>query len=252
MIEVLDKQLLFWLVPKTGTTSLERGLGANNRIATHGKHKAPIGVVKRHLLDEFRRCRVDNNSSDAECLHWLDIGWTKQFGAPYSDYDSVAFVRNPWERSWSWWCHIYMSRSAWNEHFEMGSDRAFETAADWMSLNLFNSNGAKRPFGQGELYGAWTRFATHVFRYEDGLWKQANKMLAQNGANPLSHERHWAHQTNDVRPHYHKFFDSVYGEQVKSLIAQEFAPEIERYGYDYENCVLGAEIPRNNLAPSNV
>lgn len=123
-------------------------------------------------------------------------------------YRIICPVRNPWDVIVSWWHH----NPNW---FGLGNAE-FPQFVEW-----FPKHGRNRYLDEGRLYSFWSQHATRIVKYE---------RLRQDLARILHVPINLPHIGKSARGPYQEY----YTPELRDYVAEKFAPEIEQYGYRFE------------------
>lgn len=123
-------------------------------------------------------------------------------------YKIICPVRNPWDVIVSWWHH--------NPRWFGADNEEFAKFVEW-----FPKHGKNKYLDEGRLYWYWAQHSTRIVRYE-----RLRQDLARILRVPINLP---SIGVSDRRP-YHTY----YTPELRDYVGEKFAPEIEEYGYSFQ------------------
>jgi hypothetical protein len=152
---------------------------------------------------------------------FVRLGWR------YNDYYSFVFVRNPWTRLLS--LHQYALKAG----------VPLPAFAEWVKSTAADGNG-----GGGPKALPWLRYGTYsidafagdgngnllvseVFRLED-MAQVPGRLRLRGIPLPADAAAPWINRTKESAS-----LDAYYTPELRNLVAERYAKEIERFGYSY-------------------
>ena len=205
MVSVLlkERNLLFLHVPKTGGGSISRVL-RNEPDAVLYPVRAMVEAVP--------------------CILQLE----KQLSKPLCEYQTVAFVRNPWDWSVSGYMHVTQNMPAYQSP---PSFRDF-IFGDWTGATILRY---PQKFKTPKAYVAYHTQITPLEHLTassgsvniDRLCRFEN--LASDTSDAFEISVQLPHANKSERRHYSEYFDN----ETQSIVAERHADLIDRFGYRF-------------------
>jgi len=144
----------------------------------------------------------------------------------HRDYLSFGFVRNPWERMFSWYSLLHKNKSNFI-HYEQDRFQTFLT--NNLTLNSENSH-----FHYNQLNYFYDsegrRLVDQIYRYEQ--YTTSVKSIYQRLGRPLTCIIPTLNKTSDYR------YQDYYTKASRALIQEECAADIQHFGYKFEEHIL--------------
>jgi hypothetical protein len=198
----LKKRFLFVHIPKTAGNSIQsvlRDYSEDELVALRGEQD---GVERFGLRNP--RYKVKKHSTLAEYRAALGEA---EFGNLYK----FTCVRNPWDRMVSYYFTPTQKAEVWDrKKFRKIISRA-ASVADYLRLN----KGKEDPFAN----------VNYIMRFEN-LADDFCTVCAALNISPTSLPGY----NRSNREHYSKYYD----EELRESVREQFAAEIERFGYTFE------------------
>jgi Sulfotransferase family len=198
-----QKRFLFVHIPKTAGNSIQSVLcnySEDELVALRGEQD---GIERFGLRNP--KYKIKKHSTLAE--YRSALGET-QFGNLYR----FTCVRNPWDRMVSYYFTPTQKAEAWDrKKFRKIISRAL-SVADYLRLN----KGEGDPFGNVD----------YVMRFEN-LADDFRTVCAALDISPTILPQY----NRSNRKHYSKYYD----DELRELVDERFAAEIERFGYTFEH-----------------
>lgn len=215
-----EHKFIFVHIPKTGGTSFVVALYGDKAKRTH----TPFRVYERGMMHHFAH-HWSADATDPE-MHALlkdkivEVVRRGNLTLDLADYRTFAIVRNPWDRTVSWYKNVVRDEKHWRRlHVDPGID-----FTRFVRLYL-KAHWALRP--QTYWLQSWRGAigVERVFRIEDSplIWKQISEFIKV----PISVGSE--NVASDRRP-----YQEFYNEETRDLVASAFAYEIARFGYSFE------------------
>ena len=197
-----QKRFLFVHVPKTAGNSIQsvlRDYSEDELVALRGEQDGVECFGLRNL-----KYKIKKHSTLAEYREALG---NEQFGSLYK----FTCVRNPWDRMVSYYFTPTQKVTAWDpKEFRKVISRAL-SVAEYLQLD----KGEGNPF----------RNVDYVMRLEN-LADDFRTVCAALDISPKALPQ--INRSN--REHYSKYYD----DELRELVRERFAAEIERFGYAFE------------------
>jgi Sulfotransferase family len=198
-----QKRFLFVHIPKTAGNSIQsvlRNYSEDELVTLRGEQD---GIERFGLRNP--KYKIKKHSTLAE--YRSALGET-QFGNLYR----FTCVRNPWDRMVSYYFTPTQKAEAWDrKKFRKIISRAL-SVADYLRLN----KGEGDPFGNVD----------YVMRFEN-LADDFRTVCAALDISPTILPQY----NRSNRKHYSKYYD----DELRELVGERFAAEIERFGYTFEH-----------------
>jgi chondroitin 4-sulfotransferase 11 len=187
------------------------------------------GTIVRTLLDIKKFVDENPNTIPSPQHYTCDLLRFFLGTEKYNDYYKFAFVRNPWSR--------LASEYFWRKNFlKLTNLPAFDEFICMAELKVKQAHYYDEPFSDHFIpQSEFVIDVDDIFKFEEfekNVHSVAKILAIEIGAinkKPIkSHDKYW------------KYYDS----QTKSIIAEVYAEEIERFGYEFgaeeefEQCLL--------------
>jgi hypothetical protein len=198
----LQRRFLFVHIPKTAGNSIQSVLRDYSEDELVALRKEQDGVERFGLRNP--KYKIKKHSTLAEYRHALG---ERQFAELYK----FTCIRNPWDRMVSYYFTPTQSPERWNrKKFKEVISRAL-SVADYLRLD----KGEKDPFENVD----------YIMRFENLVddFRTVCKALNISSATLPRYNR-------SNREHYSKYYD----DEVRDLVRERFAAEIDRFGYTFE------------------
>jgi hypothetical protein len=197
-----QKRFLFVHVPKTAGNSIQsvlRDYSEDQLVALRGEQD---GVERFGLRNP--KYKIKKHSTLAEYREALG---NQQFRSLYK----FTCVRNPWDRMASYYFTPTQKVTAWHpKKFRKVISRAL-SIAEYLQLDR----------GEGDPFGN----VHYVMRFEN-LASDFRAVCAALEISPVTLPQY----NRSNREHYSKYYD----DELRELVRERFAAEIERFGYAFE------------------
>jgi hypothetical protein len=218
-----DRKFIFVHIPKTGGTSLVIALYATKQKRTH----TPFRIYERGMIPYLaQRGIAAIAESEMRALFKekvKELLRSRRLASDLSGYRSFSIVRNPWDRTVSWYKNVIRDEHHWRR---LRVDPSIDFAS--FVRQYLHVHWALRP--QTYWLTSWSGEigVERVFRLEDAprLWTEISDYIGV----PIPSVRENA--APDRRP-YQEFYDS----ETRDLVAVAYADEIERIGYKFSDPV---------------
>lgn len=197
-----QKRFLFIHVPKTAGNSIQSALRDYSEDELVALRKEQDGVERFGLRNPSYNLK--KHSTLAEYRNALG---SEQFAELYK----FTCVRNPWDRMVSYYFTPTQTPELWDRKKFRATISKAVSVADYLRLN----DGEKDPF----------RNVNYVIQFET-LNKDFEAVCATLGILAASLQ----HYNRSNREHYSKYYD----DELRELVRQRFATEIDRFGYRFE------------------
>jgi hypothetical protein len=197
-----QKRFLFVHIPKTAGNSIQSVLRDYSEDQLIALRKEQDGVERFGLRNP--KYKIKKHSTLAE--YRTALGET-QFGELYK----FTCVRNPWDRMVSYYFTPTQAKQAWDKKkFRKIISNAI-SVGDYLRLD----EGEKDPFGNVD----------YVMRFES-LADDFSKVCAGLDVSPVTLPQY----NRSQREHYSAYYD----DELRELVRQRFAAEIDRFAYTFE------------------
>ena len=198
-------KFIFIHIPKTGGTSIESVFD-------------PKAVVKDVRFKHYTLCDYNNLRGD------------------HHNYFKFSFVRNPWDMTVSMYQYLWHKKTGWgpgwrNKHKHF-SKLTFE---EWVKHPAFkfptikSANVNSHLSGENGTFSSWiacdNSTVDFVGRFET-LQQDFNTVCDKIGI-PRQELPH-INKTN------HKHYTEYYDDETREIVAEKYARDIERFGYEFE------------------
>jgi Sulfotransferase family len=216
-----DRRFVFVHIPKTGGTSLIVALYATKEKRTH----TPFRVYERGMVSYLARRSIGAMAEQEmralfkeKAKELLRSG---RLASDLSGYRSFSIVRNPWDRTVSWYKNVVRDERHWRR---LHVDPSIDFAS--FVRRYLHVHWALRP--QTYWLNSWSGEigVERVFHLEDApqLWTDISRYIGV--PIPTIHQG----AASDRRP-YHEFYDT----ETRDLVAAAYATEIARFGYTFSD-----------------
>jgi hypothetical protein len=198
----LQKRFLFVHIPKTAGNSIQSVLRDYSEDQLVALRKEQDGIERFGLRNP--RYKLKKHSTLRE---YYDALGDEQF----RDLCKFTCVRNPWDRMVSYYFTPTQNLETWNRKKFRGIISKTVSAADYLRLD----NGEGDPFANVD----------YIMRFES-LADDFRVVCTTIGISPSSLPQY----NRSNREHYSKYYD----DELRELVRNRFATEIERFGYTFE------------------
>lgn len=202
-----EHQFIFWKPHKVGSTSVMAALGAHC-----GPHDTVGGALDREGHAKLSKRRnmsafvhlptAGNHAKPAQIKDVTNALWGPSI---WSAYLKITIIRNPWDRTLSWWDYV-------NNSLERP-----------MSLVAASINSERDYWFHGAI-----QWPDVFLRYE--RLAEDYKSLCDRLQLPYRSLPHLRPGTRDRRKPYWAYFD----EGSRAEVARNYSMEIDRFGYAFE------------------
>jgi hypothetical protein len=197
-----QKQFLFVHIPKTAGNSVQsvlRNYSEDEIVALRGEQD---GIERFGLRNPTYKIRKHSTLAEYRAA----LG-EQRFRGLYK----FTCVRNPWDRMVSYYFTPTKRVEAWNRReFKKVISKAL-SVADYLRLDK----------GETDSFGN----VNHIMRFEN-LTDDFRIVCAALGIPPVALPQY----NRSNREHYSKYYD----DELRELVRERFAPEIERFGYTFD------------------
>jgi hypothetical protein len=198
----LQKHFLFVHIPKTAGNSIQTILRDYSEDQLVALRKEQDGIERFGLRNP--KYNIKKHSTLAQ---YRDAVGNEQFRSLYK----FTCVRNPWDRMVSYYFTPTQSPEIWDrKKFRRIISKAV-TVAEYLRLD----QGEKDPFSNVD----------YIMRFEN-LADDFRAVCGTLGISPGTLPRY----NRSRREHYSKYYD----DELRELVRNRFAAEIERFGYTFE------------------
>jgi Sulfotransferase family len=198
----LQKRFLFVHIPKTAGNSIQSALRDYSEDELVVLRKEQDGIERFGLRNPM--FNIKKHSTLAE---YRDALGDQQFRQLYK----FTCVRNPWDRMVSYYFTPTQNPEIWNRKKFRGIISKAVSVADYLRLN----RGEKDPFENVE----------YIMRFEN--LDDDFRAVCASLRIPASSLPHYNRSNSE---HYSKYYDV----ELRELVRERFAAEIERFGYAFE------------------
>jgi hypothetical protein len=198
----LQKRFLFVHIPKTAGNSIQSVLRDYSEDQLVALRKEQDGIERFGLRNP--RYKLKKHSTLRE---YYDALGDEQF----RDLCKFTCVRNPWDRMVSYYFTPTQNLETWNRKKFRGIISKTVSAADYLRLD----NGEGDPFANVD----------YIMRFES-LADDFRVVCTTIGISPSSLPQY----NRSNREHYSKYYD----DELRELVRNRFATEIERFGYTFQ------------------
>ena len=199
----LQKRFLFVHIPKTAGNSIQSVLRDYSEDELVALRKEQDGIERFGLRNP--RYKVKKHSTLSEYRDALE---DEQFRNLYK----FTCVRNPWDRMVSYYFTPTQNPETWNRKKFRGIISKVVSVADYLRLD----NADIDPFANVD----------YIMRFEN-LADDFRAVCAAIGISPPTLPQY----NRSTRDHYSKYYD----DELRELVRNRFAAEIDRFGYAFEN-----------------
>jgi len=199
----LQKRFLFVHIPKTAGNSIQSVLRDYSEDELVALRKEQDGIERFGLRNP--RYKVKKHSTLNEYRDALEDG---KFRSLYK----FTCVRNPWDRMVSYYFTPTQNPETWNRKKFRGIISKVVSVADYLRLD----NADIDPFANVD----------YIMRFEN-LADDFRAVCAAIGISPRTLPQY----NRSTRGHYSKYYD----DELRELVRNRFAAEIDRFGYAFEN-----------------
>jgi hypothetical protein len=197
-----QKRFLFVHIPKTAGNSIQSVLRDYSEDELVALRREQDGVERFGLRNP--KYKVKKHSTLAEYRAALGEA---EFGRLYK----FTCARNPWDRMVSYYFTPTQQAEVWDRKKFRKIISSAAPVADYLRLN----KGKEDPFANVDF----------IMRFEN-LADDFRTVCAALDISPTSLPRY----NRSKREHYSKYYD----EELRELVRERFAAEIERFGYTFE------------------
>jgi Sulfotransferase family len=197
-----QKQFLFVHIPKTAGNSIQSVLREYSEDEIVALRAEQDGIERFGLRNP--KYKVRKHSTLAEYRAALGDA---RFGELYK----FACVRNPWDRMVSYYFTPTQQMDAWNRKKFKRVISSAVSIADYLRLDQNEDDPFKN--------------VDYVIRFEN-LAEDFRTLCGTLGLSPVSLPQY----NRSNRDHYSSYYD----DELRELVRARFAPEIERFGYMFE------------------
>ncbi|PYJ90824.1 MAG: hypothetical protein DME71_04735 [Verrucomicrobia bacterium] len=198
----LQKRFLFVHIPKTAGNSIQSALRNYSEDQLVALRKEQDGIERFGLRNP--NYNIKKHSTLAE---YRDALGNAQFGNLYK----FTCVRNPWDRMVSYYFTPTQSPETWDQKKFGKMIFKAVSVADYLRLD----NCEQDPFANVD----------YIMRFEN-LADDFRTVCGTLGISPGTLPRY----NRSRREHYSKYYD----DELRELVRNRFAAEIERFGYTFE------------------
>jgi len=198
----LQKRFLFVHIPKTAGNSIQSALRNYSEDQLVALRKEQDGIERFGLRNP--NYNIKKHSTLAE---YRDALGNAQFGNLYK----FTCVRNPWDRMVSYYFTPTQSPETWDQKKFRKMIFKAVSVADYLRLD----NCEQDPFAN----------VHYIMRFEN-LADDFRTVCGTLGISPGTLPRY----NRSRREHYSKYYD----DELRELVRNRFAAEIERFGYTFE------------------
>ena len=215
----MKRRFVFVHIPKTGGTSFVISMYSDKRGRSHAPFRAHERGILRYMFQrngavltalEFRAILKD---------HLKEVVLNRSFPTNLDGFKSFSIVRNPWDRTVSWYKNV-ISDERHRRHLHVDPSIDFPTFV----RQYLHVHYALRP--QTYWLRSWSGEigVDRIFRLEDGprIWKEISEYI---GVHLLEHHENVARD----RRGYQGFYDG----ETKAVVASAYAEEIEFFDYKF-------------------
>jgi len=198
----LQKRFLFVHIPKTAGNSIQSVLQDYSEDQLVALRKEQDGIERFGLRNPNYKIKKHSTLSE----YHLALG-DEQFRSLYK----FTCVRNPWDRMVSYYFTPTQNPETWNQRKFRGIISKAVSLPDYLRLD----NREADPFGNVD----------YIMRFES-LADDFRAVCATIGISPLTLPKY----NRSNRDHYSKYYD----DELRELVRNRFAAEIERFNYAFE------------------
>jgi len=198
----LQKHFLFVHIPKTAGNSIQTALRDYSEDQLVALRKEQDGIERFGLRNP--EYNIKKHSTLAEYRDALE---NEQFRSLYK----FSCVRNPWDRMVSYYFTPTQSPETWDRKKFRKMISKIVSVADYLRLDQDDED----PFTNVD----------YIMRFEN-LAEDFRTVCGKVGISAATLPRH----NRSNREHYSKYYD----DELRELVRTQFAAEIERFGYTFE------------------
>jgi hypothetical protein len=197
-----QKGFLFVHIPKTAGNSIQSVLRDYSEDRLIAVRKEQDGIERFAVRNP--KYKIRKHSALRE---YRDALGDEQFRQLFK----FTCVRNPWDRMVSYYFTPTQNQQSWDRKRFRGIISKAVSVADYLRLN----EGEQDPFANVD----------YIMRFEN-LVEDFCAVCAKIGISPARLPRY----NRSEREHYSRYYD----EELRELVRNRFAAEIERFGYTFE------------------